>query len=926
MDYRKTLNLPQTEFPMRGDLPRREPEILALWERLELYRLVRERTRGGPRFVLHDGPPYPSGRIHLGQGLNKILKDIVVRYKSLRGCDSPYVPGWDMHGLPTEHAVMEESGRGPDEESPLAWRRRCSEWAHRLADVQMQEFQRLGVLGDWKRRYLTSRPEFEARELEVFLDLYEKGQVYRGAKPVYWCWYHKTTLAGAEIEFQEKTSDSIYVAFPVQDGLPKELQAAVGQRPVAVAVWTTTPWTLPGNAAVAFHPEAEYGLYEVDGRLLVMAKALAGTVGEAIEAEVRGPLAEVKGSVFEGMEMAHPLFARSSVGVLADYVSMEEGTGCVHTAPGHGEEDFETGKKYGLAALSPLDDRGVFTAEAGPYQGRFCEDANGRIMDDLQASGRLLARGRVQHQYAHCWRCKNPVIYRTTEQWFLDIAGRRQELLAAVGGVEWLPTGSEYRMRGMLETAPDWCLSRQRVWGVPLPAFRCQACGKMSLSRAKVERVIEAVRREGSDAWWAHTAKELLGQQCRCEECGSDDLVQAEDTLSPWFDSGTSWRGVLAEDPELGLPADVYLEGSDQHRGWFQSSLVTSYGMEGRPPYRAVITHGFFVDEQGRKMSKSQRNAVSPAEIVSRYGADVLRLWVASLDYGKDIRVSERILGQAVEAYRRIRNTVRFLLGNLYDFKSAEQRVAYERLPEMDKWMLQRLAWLVEQVTQGYDKYRFHAVYREVQNFCVSDLSAFYLDVLKDRLYTSEPDSEARRAAQTVLYELLRGLLVLIAPVLPLTAEEAYQLAPDLGDKNASVQLESWPEPPGEWVSEERARRWALLLEARGEALRALERAKEAGVVERPLEAYLSVKCEREVYQALGVLREHLSAFLGVSQVLVQPAERGELPEGQRVAVAVQRAEGEKCERCWLVLPTTGMSERHPGLCARCLEVVSAAE
>lgn len=924
MDYRNTLNLPQTEFPMKGDLPRREPEIIALWQRLGLYRLVQEKNRGGPKFVLHDGPPYPSGPIHLGQGLNKILKDFVVRYKSLRGCDSPYVPGWDMHGLPTEHGVMEEQGVWPEQESPLAWRRRCCQWALRFADIQMQAFQRQGVVGDWEARYLTSDPEYEARELEVLLALVERGRVYRGSKPVYWCWYHKTTLAGAEIEFEEKTSDSIHLAFLVRAGLPKELAQAAKGRPVSIAVWTTTPWTLPGNVAVAFHPEAAYGLYEADGRLLVMAQARATPVGEAIGASLKGPLANVKGQALEGLQMAHPLFDRVSVGVLADYVSMEEGTGCVHTAPGHGEEDFETAQRYGLEVLSPLDESGVFTAEAGPYQGLFCEDANPRIMDDLRARGVLLARGQVRHQYAHCWRCKKPVIYRTTEQWFLDVAGMRQELLAAVGQVQWLPSGSEFRMRGMLDTAPDWCLSRQRVWGVPLPAFRCERCGRMSLSRGKVQKVVDAVRREGSDAWYAHSAQELLGEECRCDHCGAQELMQGQDTLSPWFDSGTSWRGVLARNPELGVPADLYLEGSDQHRGWFQSSLVTAYGSENRVPYRTVITHGFFVDAEGRKMSKSRRDAVRPEQIVNRYGADVMRLWVASLDYGKDVKVSERILEQVVEAYRRIRNTVRFILGNLYDFNGPEQRVAYERLPEIDKWMLQRMAGLVSEVTEAYEQYRFHAVYRELQNFCVADLSAFYLDVLKDRLYTSAPHSEARRAAQTVLFQVLRALLVLSAPVLPLTAEEAYQLAPDLEEKKASVHLESWPEPPAEWVDEGRATRWALLMAVRGQAMRALERAKEAGVVERPLEAHLHLRCEREAYQALGGLREHLSAFLGVSQVAVEPVEAAELPEGELAAVKVAKAEGAKCERCWLVLPTVGMSPRHPGLCSRCLDVTSA--
>lgn len=920
-EYKQTLNLPRTDFPMRADLPQREPEILRRWDEMGIYQRVLEKNRGGPRFILHDGPPFANGDVHLGTAMNKVLKDIVVKFRTMQGYDSPYIPGWDTHGLAIEQTVLKQEGADYRSLEPLEWRRRCRDLALHFASVQKEQFRRLGVRGDWDHSYMTLDAEYEARELEVFRRLVEKGLIYRGLKPVHWCWSCETSLAEAEIEYEDHESPSLYVGFPAREGLPSPF-AEEADGKAEVLIWTTTPWTLPGNTGVAVHPAGEYALVGADGRRFLLARNLVGKVAEELGWKQVTTLAVGPGSALEGVLLAHPIFDdRVSRMVLADYVSLEEGTGCVHTAPGHGREDFMTGQEYGLPTVSPLDGRGVFTEEAGPFAGQFCYDANPRIVEFLRRKGLLLRAGSVHHQYPHCWRCKRPVIYRALEQWFMNIDAIRTDLLDATGEVRWYPEGSNLRMRGMLESSPDWCLSRQRVWGVPIPAFLCKACGAALLASVAVGRVVEVVRREGTDAWWSKSPQELLGDACRCPQCGSTGLAKEMDTLSPWFDSGSSHYAVCAPNPILGLPVDIYLEGSDQHRGWFQSALVTALPALGYAPYRGVVTHGFIVDEAGRKISKSRMDATSPDVILAQYGADVLRFWVSALDFGRDVRVSEDILRQVAEGYRRVRNTVRFMLSNLYDLE-AEDLVPSEKLPEIDRWALSRLQDLVAKATEAYASYRFHLAYREVQNFCANDLSAFYLDVLKDRLYTYPANSEGRRAAQTALLTIVSALLRLVAPVLTFTAEEAYAHLPAFARQQASIQLEPWPQVDPALVDDELENRWEELFRVRDKAMKALEQAKEQGTISQFLESKLHILCPPETADALAALGEHLNAFFVVSQVEVEPVA----VEGEDTTVSVLPPEGAKCARCLLVAVTVGDNAEHPALCSRCVQAVVAAE
>jgi len=923
MDYSKTVNLPRTDFPMRANLPEREPQIQALWERLDLYRRTLEQRRQGPRYLLHDGPPYTSGPIHLGQALNKVLKDIVVKYRTMQGCYAPFVPGWDMHGLPTEMQAL-KTFKGTDRHAIpiMELRRECQRTAAKFMELQRTQFQRLGVRADWDHPYLTATPEYEQAVLGVFGDLVARECIYRGLKPVWWCPTCETALAEAEVEYETSSSASIYVRFRVV-GAPAGLLPGVGPGDeVYLLIWTTTPWTLPANLALAVHPMYQYAVVATEryGKLVVAAE-LVGSVMEVIGAGCYQVLGTLAGQQWEGVRTRHPFLERESPVVLADYVTLEQGTGVVHTAPGHGKEDYLTGLQYNLPVLSPVDEQGRFTAEAGKYAGMKVQDADPLIIEDMRAAGSLLWAGQLAHQYPHCWRCQGEVIFRATSQWFMAVDMFTEEALAAIDQVRWIPAWGRERIANMVAQRPDWCLSRQRAWGIGIPAFYCQACQEPLLTAASVEHVRGIVAEHGADAWFAWPVERLLLPGARCGKCGGSAFRKEQDVFDVWFDSASSHQAVLAARPELGWPADLYLEGSDQYRGWFQVSLWTGVAAQGAAPYRAVLAHGFFLDETGRKMSKSLGNIVDPQDVVRRYGADVLRLWVSYVDFKSDMPMSEDIFTQVTDAYRRIRNTVRFLLGNLYDFDPAAA-VPREQMLEADRWALHRLQWLLERVTAAYQEFEFHRVYHALNTFCAVELSAFYLDMLKDRLYTSAPASLARRSAQTALYHLAAALAKVLAPILTHTAEEIWQHLP--GAREESVQLADWPRPDPAWVDPELGGKWDRLLIIRGEAAKAIEIARNRKLISQPLAAQVVIWAAGEERALLEETGPDLASILIVSQVrLAAPDEPP--PEGtfasQEVAglaLYVQPAAGRKCERCWLYSPTVGADAQYQTLCARC--------
>ena len=841
--YNRTLNLPRTDFPMRANLPQREPEMLRTWEEKDLYGQLRRLRQGKPRYVLHDGPPYANGNIHIGTALNKILKDFVVRFASMSGYDSPYVPGWDTHGLPIELEALKALGLDHHEVAPLELRRFCRDYALKYVDVQREQFKRLEVMGDWAHPYLTLDPSYEARQVEVFGEMARRGYIYKGLKSVHWCSGCETALAEAEVEYRDKRSPSIWVAFTVSD--PRGAGGSRVLPPDArVVIWTTTPWTLPANVAIAVHPAATYAVVETEEGKLVLAKDLVEEACADLGLRRCHLLATVKGAELEGAKCHHPFFDRESVVVLAEYVALDEGTGCVHIAPGHGPEDFEVGRRYHLPVVSPIDGRGRFTAEAGWLEGTFYLDANPIILEELKKRGALLGSGTTLHSYPCCWRCKNPLLFRATEQWFASVEGFRDQALAAIDGVRWVPPWGRDRIRNMVKDRTDWCVSRQRAWGVPIPIFYCTSCGQPLITQESIKAVADLFRREGSDSWFRREAHEILpaGTQCAC---GGRGFRKETDIMDVWFDSGSSHVAVLEERPGLSWPADVYLEGSDQHRGWFQSSLLTSVATRGQAPYRTVITHGFVLDGEGRAMHKSLGNVIDPRQVIDQYGADVLRLWVAASDYRDDVRISPLILSQLSEVYRKIRNTMRFILGNLYDFDPAVHGVAYEKMPEVDRWALQALGRVVERATRAFREHEYHLPLQTVHGFCAGELSAFYLDVLKDRLYCSAAGDPARRAAQTVLYRLAHTLVRLLAPILPFTAEEVWQHLPKAAGDPWSVHLADWPSaadrPSAAGGDDELWRRWEILLAAREVATKALEEARGAHHIGSSLEAALDI-------------------------------------------------------------------------------------
>lgn len=900
---------------MRGNLPNREPKMQEQWNDMSIYDRVQERTKGRPLFILHDGPPYANGNIHMGHALNKILKDFIVRYKSMSGFHAPYVPGWDTHGLPIEQALTNK-GVKRKEMTVAEFRKLCEEYAYEQVDNQRAQFKQLGVRGDWENPYITLKPEYEAQQIKVFGDMAKKGYIYKGKKPVYWSPSSESALAEAEIEYQDKKSPSIYVAFPVADG--KDV-LATGDKFI---IWTTTPWTIPANLAIAVNGKLNYSVVSVGSERFIVAEDLLEEVASVLEWENHSVEKTVKGSDLEYIVAKHPIYDRDSLVILGDHVTTDSGTGCVHTAPGHGEDDFIIGKKYNLDVLCPVDDKGVLTDEAPGFEGLFYDKANKPITEKLEEVGALLKISFFTHSYPHDWRTKKPVIFRATAQWFASIDKFRDELLQAVNETEWIPAWGETRLYNMVRDRGDWCISRQRAWGVPIPVFYAEN-GQEIITDETISHVSDLFRMHGSNIWFEREAKELLPEGFTHEGSPNGHFTKETDIMDVWFDSGSSHQAVLEERDGLQRPADLYLEGSDQYRGWFNSSLTTGVAVTGKAPYKGVLSHGFALDGNGRKMSKSLGNVVVPEKVMKQLGADILRLWVASVDYQADVRVSDPILKQVAEVYRKIRNTFRFLLGNLSDFDPGVHAVSYSDLREVDRFMLVKLNDLVKNVKNSYDKYEFAGIYHAVNNFCTLDLSSFYLDFAKDILYIESADQHDRRAIQTVLYECLVSLTKLMSPILAHTADEVWVHIP--GVDGESVQLTDMPEVQSFDGADELNQKWNAFLDVRDDVLKALEEARNEKVIGKSLTAKVTLYVDEKTEALLSSIKEDLKQLFIVSAFEIggrtseAPAEALSLGAN---SIVVEKAEGETCERCWTVSPHVGEDQEHPTLCPRCASVV----
>jgi len=922
MDYKDTLNLPKTEFPMRGNLPKREPEMIERWEADKTYEALMAAGEGKETFILHDGPPYANGHIHMGHTINKVLKDIIVKMRSMQGFHSPYIPGWDCHGLPIEHQVDKELGKEKAGMSKADFRRYCRKYADKFVSIQRDEFKRLGIFGYWDAPYLTMSFDYEAQTVRELGKLMESGAVYQGKKPVYWCIDCGTALAEAEVEYADRKDLAITVAFPIPRDLGDIAPALKGMES-HVVIWTTTPWTIPSNLAVALGPEIEYAAYELKerpGKAYILAKRLAPIVFEEMGTEGYKELAEIDPASLERIEARHPLYDRPSLIILGDHVTLDAGTGCVHTAPGHGQEDYEIGLKYGLEIYAPVNDEGKFTVDVADLEGVDVFTANNLVVERLDENGYLLSSAKVKHSYPHCWRCKKPVIFRSTTQWFVSMekTGLREKALKEIDKVKWIPHWGRERIYGMIAARPDWCISRQRSWGVPIVAVDCERCGETKMGMDIAERAASYFEKEGADAWFERPVEDFLPEGTACDKCGNETFIKEEDILDVWFDSGVSFAAVMENNPLLSSPADLYLEGSDQHRGWFHSSLLASVGTRGAAPYRTVLTHGFVVDKNGRKMSKSSGNALAPEKIVKQRGAEVLRLWVAAEDYRDDIRVSEEILKRLEEAYRRIRNTCRFLLGTVSDFDPDKDAVPFEELWEIDRYALDTLNRTIGKALAAYDNYQFHTIFHRLHNYCSVDLSAFYLDILKDRLYTFPADSQGRRAAQTVLYEIVDKLTRIMAPILAFTSEEVWGHIPA---KAGSVHLTKFPEVEDARLNDELSSRWEKLRELRKLVSKAAEEQRAAKVIGHSLDAKIILHVDNRWEDFLSPYNEELPFLFIVSQVELVESDGGDFKDDglPGIGVEVARADGEKCQRCWNYSTSVGESSDHPEACARCV-------
>lgn len=920
MDYRKTLNLPKTEFPMKANLAKREPDILKTWEAKGIYQKLCQMAKGRPKYILHDGPPYANGNIHIGTALNKILKDFIIKSKFMAGFDSHYVPGWDCHGLPVEHEVEKSLGKKKEKFSVIDIRKQCREYAARFVNIQREEFKRLGVFGEWENPYLTMNFAYQATIVREFGKFLLNGSVYKGKKPVHWCPTCKTALAEAEVKYEDHQSPSIYVKFKLISPPSFMERDRTDGKPIYVIIWTTTPWTLPANLAIALHPDFSYVAVEVDDEIYIVAEELLESVMGKFKIKKYHVLDRFIGKKVEGLKCRHPFLDRDSLIILANYVTLDTGTGCVHIAPGHGQEDYESGIQYGLEIYSPVDDEGRFTQEVPYFSGQFVFDANQAVNQKLAEVGALLKEESVVHSYPHCWRTNDPIIFRATEQWFIsmDKNGLRENALRSINEVTWIPPWGRDRIYGMVENRPDWCVSRQRAWGIPIPVFYCSSCKTPLVNSDTIHHIASLFEEKGADIWFEEGTEHLLPQGIRCVQCGGGHFIKEMDILDVWFDSGVSYAAVLEKRMDLEFPASLYLEGSDQHRGWFHSSLLTSVGTRGCAPYRSVLTHGFVVDGEGKKMSKSAGNVIAPEEVIHQLGADVLRLWVAAEDYKEDIKISQEILKRLADSYFRIRNTYRFLLGNLYDFHPEKDRIPYHELFEIDRWVLHQLQKLISRVREAYDRFEFHVVYHRVQNFCAVEMSALYFDILKDRLYTFPPNSQGRRSAQTVLFEVLKVLTSLLAPILPFTTEEVWQYIPGRREEEESVHFTSFPEVKREYLDEALEGRWEQIWEIRSIVTKTLEEARKDKTIGLSLDAQVHLYLPEKVFAFLKPYERDLKSIFIVSSVTLHLQK-----DGKEVRAEVYRAEGKKCERCWNYDVSVGEHPEYQTICKRCVEVVT---
>ncbi len=927
-DYNQTLNLPQTEFPMRAGLPQREPVMLEQWEKDDLYAKIMEKNEGKPRYILHDGPPYANGDIHIGTALNKIIKDMIVRYHNMAGYQAPYVPGYDTHGLPIELKARAKAGvEKALTMSPVELRGICRDFALGYVHDQTEQFKRLGVLGDWENPYLTLKPDFEARQIEVFGEMATKGYIYKGLKPVYWCPECQTALAEAEIEYGEDPCYSVYVKFAVKDDRGVLSAAGVDVSKTYFVIWTTTTWTLPANLAICLGPTFTYQVVKVGEENYILAEGLVEETMKAANISEYEVLASFTGAELELMTAQHPFLDRESLVIVGDHVTLESGTGCVHTAPGHGVDDFNICKNYKQIGICvPVDSEGRMTEEAGPIcAGMTTDEANKAIAVHMDKTGSLLAMKKIVHQYPHCWRCKKPVLFRATDQWFCSVESFKDDAVKAIQDVKWMPSWGEDRIISMVRERSDWCISRQRLWGVPIPIFYCEDCGKPIIDGDFIKAVSELFRKEGSDGWYTHEADEILPAGATCPHCGGKHFRKESDIMDVWFDSGSSHAAVLNEREELGIPADLYMEGADQYRGWFQSSLLTSVACTGKAPYKAVLTHGWVVDGEGKAMHKSLGNAIAPNEVIKDYGAEILRLWVASLDYRVDVRLSKDILKQLSEAYRKVRNTARYILGNIHDFDPAKDRVSDDKLHDIDRWALLRLNQVIEQVDAAYKAFEFHDAFHAIHHFCVVDLSNFYLDVLKDRLYVEAADSVDRRAAQTTMYRILNALTRLLAPILAFTSEEIWSFMPhDANDDARSVLLNEMPKAEAMTADAAFEEKWNRIHALRDDVQKALEAARTAKVIGGSLDAKVTLFCNAEILPFVREIEDLLKTVLIVSQVEICENGIGDFAgEFAGLSVSVAHADGEKCCRCWAYSDTVKTDGEAAGLCARCAAILN---
>ncbi len=925
MDYNKTLNLPATDFPMRASLPQREPAMLDAWNESDVYKKLLEINSDKPAYVLHDGPPFSNGNIHMGTAMNKVLKDFVNRYKWLSGYKAPYVPGWDNHGMPIESAIIKKNKLNRKNMTIPEFRTACQQFASDFVDIQRSQFIRLGVLGDWNNPYLTMDPKFEAREVKVFGEMYKKGYIYKGLKPIYWCPVDETALAEAEIEYQDDPCTSIYVKFRVKDDKGKLSQYGDISNMYFI-IWTTTTWTLPGNLAIALHPLESYVLVKADnGEIYIVAEALMRKTMQAGKVENYEVIATLTGSYFEYMTAQHPFLDRDSLLVTADYVTMESGTGCVHTAPGFGVDDYKTGRRYNLEMIVPVDDKGYQTADAGKFAGLKYDESNKAILEDLISTHALFASEEITHTYPHCWRCKNPIIFRATPQWFCSVDAFKDETVKACENVTWIPEWGGERIAQMVRERADWCISRQRHWGLPIPVFYCSECGKPVCTDETIEAVSEMFSKLGSNSWYEKEADEILPAGFKCPHCGHTHFTKETDTLDGWFDSGSTHFVVLENNKDMKWPADLYLEGADQYRGWFQSSLLTAVGAKGEgAPYKKVLTHGWVVDGEGKAMHKSLGNSIAPEEIIKQYGADLLRLWVASSDYRVDVRVSDNIFKQLSQAYLKIRNSARYILGNLNEF-DADNLVSASEMLELDRWAVSRLNDLIDKVKQAYENYEYHLVFHSIRNFCVVDMSNFYLDIIKDVLYCEDKNGLKRRSAQTAMFLILDAMIRMLAPILAFTADEVWKSMPHRSTDNPdNVMFNPFVDRYDDYqLTDKKMEEYGKLIVLRDDINNALEEARAAKLIGKPLEAKVILFCDDDNFEKYSNKAEILTKIMIVSQLSIEKGNEGKpCPNVPGISVKVLFAEGEKCERCWCYSQEVGHDHEHPTLCPRCAAVV----